>query len=67
MAVAKVTLLRYWLVASAILVAALAVWAFAPVLIFVALLVAALGAVSFGIIALARGIEAARKRNDPTK
>jgi hypothetical protein len=59
-----VTLLRYWLVATAIILGALAVWALAPVLIFVALLVAALGVVSFAMIWLARGIEARRRGRD---
>lgn len=60
------TLLRYWLAASAVLLLALAVWAFAPVLIFIALLVIALGGVSFAIVALARAIEARRNRNGPS-
>lgn len=56
------TLLRYWLAASAIILTAIAVWALAPVLIFVGLLAAALGLVSLAMIALARGLQAWRDR-----
>jgi hypothetical protein len=55
-------LLRYWLAGTALVVAALLVWAFAPVLVFLALLAAALGLVSFAMIGLARAIEAWRNR-----
>jgi hypothetical protein len=48
-----VTVLRLWLAGSAIVLAAIAVWAFAPVLAFAALLVAALGLVSLTMIGLA--------------
>jgi hypothetical protein len=57
-------MLRYWLAGTALVLGAFAVWALAPVLIFVALLLAALGIVSFAMIALARGIEARRNRED---
>jgi hypothetical protein len=57
-------LLRYWLAGTAVVVGALAVWALAPVLIFIFLLVVALGLVSFAMIALARAIEARRDRRD---
>jgi hypothetical protein len=50
-------LLRYWLAATAIVLAGLAVWAFAPVLVFVVLLAAGLGLVAFAMIALARRLE----------
>jgi hypothetical protein len=56
-------LLRYWFAATAIFIGALAVWALAPVLVFVALLVAALGFVSLAMIGLARALEARRKRD----
>jgi|GEM_PF-1450209 len=56
------TLLRLWLAGSAILLAVLAVWAFAPVLVFMALLAAALGALSLAMIGLARGLKAWRSR-----
>src|SRR5689334_24723964 len=49
-----VSLLRLWLVASAVALTALAVWAFAPVLVFIVLLTAALGAASALMIGLAR-------------
>ena len=48
------TLLRYWLTGTAVVLAGLRVWAFAPVLVFVALLAAGLGLASFAMIALAR-------------
>ena len=47
------TLLRLWLAATAVALAAVAVWAFAPVLAFVLLLAAALGLVSIAMIGLA--------------
>jgi len=57
-----VTLLRYWLAGTAIILVAIAVWALAPVLIFFVLLVAALGLVSLAMIALARGLQTWRDR-----
>jgi hypothetical protein len=57
-----VTLLRAWLAGTAIIVAALAVWAFAPVLIFFVLLAGGLGIVALAMIALARGLQAWRDR-----
>ena len=57
-----VTLLRLWLVATAVLLAALLVWAFAPVLLFFLLLTAGLGLVSALMIGLARGVQAWRAR-----
>jgi hypothetical protein len=57
-----VTLLRAWLAGTAIIVAALAVWAFAPVLIFFVLLAGGLGLVALAMIALARGLQAWRDR-----
>ena len=56
------TLLRYWLAGTAIVLAAIAVWAFAPVLIFFALLAGGLGLVALAMIALARGLQAWRDR-----
>lgn len=56
-------LLRYWLAATAIALAALAVWVLAPVLIFFVLLAAALGLAAFLMIAFARGLQAWRDRN----
>ena len=44
------TLLRYWLAGTAIILAGIAVWALAPVLIFFVLLAAALGLVSLAMI-----------------
>jgi hypothetical protein len=46
--------LRLWLIGSGAIAAGLALWAFAPVVIFVLLLTGALGAVSVLMIALAR-------------
>ena len=53
---APVTLLRLWFAASAVAFAAVLIWAFAPVMLFVLLLTAGLGAVSFLMIRLARWI-----------
>ena len=58
------TALRLWLVATTILLAALMVWAFAPVLLFFLLLTAALGLVAALMIAMARGLQAWRGRPD---
>ena len=54
------TLLRLWLVATAVLLAALLVWAFAPVLLFFLLLTAGLGLLSALMIGLANAIRAWR-------
>jgi hypothetical protein len=54
--------LRLWLVGSGVILALLAVWAFAPVLLFLALLAAALGLVSAVMIGLARRLQAWRER-----
>lgn len=56
------TFLRLWLAATALLLAAIAVWAFAPVLVFVFLLAAGLGLVSAAMIALARRLRVWRER-----
>jgi hypothetical protein len=57
-----VTLLRLWLAATAVLLAGLAVWAFAPVLVFMALLLAALGLIAAAMILLAHRLRAWRER-----
>jgi hypothetical protein len=57
-----VTLLRLWLAVTAIALAGMAVWAFAPVLVFVALLLVLLGAAAAAMIALARWLQAQRER-----
>ena len=57
-----VTMLRFWLIGTSVILATLAVWAFAPVLFFVLLLTAALGAVSAVMIGLARALRAWRER-----
>jgi len=59
-----VTALRLWLVATTILLAALMVWAFAPVLLFFLLLTAGLGLIAALMIAMARGLQAWRGRRD---
>jgi hypothetical protein len=59
-----VTALRLWLVATTVLLAALMVWAFAPVLLFFLLLTAALGLLAALMIAMARGLQAWRARRD---
>jgi hypothetical protein len=57
-----VTLLRVWVAATAIVLTGLAVWAFAPVLVFMALLLAALGLAAAAMIALARRLQGWRER-----
>jgi len=59
-----VTFLRYWLAVTVVVVSGLAIWAFAPVLLFVFLLVAGLGALSATVILLARGLRSLRDRGD---
>jgi hypothetical protein len=59
-----VTVLRLWLVATTVLLAAVLVWAFAPVVLFVLLLVGGLGVLSALMIAIARGLQAWRVRRD---
>ncbi len=54
------TVLRYWLVISILVVSGLAIWAFAPVLLFVFLLVAGLGALSAAMILMAKGLKSLR-------
>ena len=56
------TLLRIWLIGTAIALGALAVWALAPVLLFVVLLTAGLGAISALMIGFARALQARRDR-----
>ena len=58
------TFLRYWLAVTVVVVSGLAIWAFAPVLLFVFLLVAGLGALSATVILLARGLRSLRDRGD---
>jgi membrane protein implicated in regulation of membrane protease activity len=55
-------LLRIWLIGSVVALTALAVWAFAPVLVFLALLGVALGLLSALMIWLARALQARRER-----
>jgi hypothetical protein len=56
------TLVRLWLAGTAIVLAALAIWAFAPVLVFAALVVAGLGLVSVAMIGLAHVLRRRRER-----
>jgi len=58
------TLLRLWLVATAVLLAGVLVWALAPVLLFFLLLTAGLGLLSALMIGMARGLQAWRARRD---
>ncbi len=60
-----VTLLRLWLAGTGVVLLGLAVWAFAPVLLFLLLLAAALGLLSALMIWIARTLEAWRARRDP--
>jgi hypothetical protein len=57
------TVLRLWLLATFLIAVCLALWAFAPVMIFVLLLTAGLGAVSALMIGLARLLRARLERN----
>jgi hypothetical protein len=57
-----VTVLRLWLAGTAIVLAVIAVWAFAPVLVFAALLVAGLGLISVAMIGLAHVLRRRRER-----
>jgi hypothetical protein len=59
-----VTVLRYWLAVTVVVVSGLAIWAFAPVLLFVFLLVAGLGALSAAMILLAKGLRSLRDGDD---
>jgi hypothetical protein len=59
-----VTLLRFWLAATGLVLTLMAVWAFAPVLVFVVLLVAGLGLLSAAMIVLARALQLWRDRRD---
>jgi hypothetical protein len=52
------TFLRIWLGATAMALAILAVWAFAPVLVFMAVLLAALGLAAVLMILLAHRLRA---------
>jgi hypothetical protein len=56
------TVLRTWLIGSAIVITALAIWAFAPVLVFFLLLAAGLGLLSAVMIWSARAFGAWRDR-----
>ena len=56
------TPLRVWLAATAIVLAGMALWAFAPVLVFMILLLAVLGLAAAIMIALARRLQAWRER-----
>jgi hypothetical protein len=59
---ATVSLLRLWLAVTAAALAVLAVWAFAPVLLFIALLIVGLGLLSAVMIGAARALQARRQR-----
>ena len=56
------TVLRIWLIATGVVLTAMAVWAFAPVLVFMGLLAAALGLLSALMIWIARTLQARRDR-----
>ena len=56
------TVLRIWLIATGVALTAMAVWAFAPVLVFMGLLAAALGLLSALMIWIARTLQARRDR-----
>ncbi len=54
--------LRYWLAVSAVVIGFLAVWAFAPVLLFMLAVVAGLGVLSAAIIYFAHWLRTLRDR-----
>jgi hypothetical protein len=54
--------LRFWLAGTGGLLLVLAVWAFAPLLLFIALLAVSLGLLSALMIAIARSLAAWRQR-----
>ena len=56
------TLLKYWLAGTALILGALMVWAIAPVLIFFLLLTAALGVIAFSMVAFANALRTRRER-----
>jgi hypothetical protein len=56
--------LRLWLAAAAVLLAAIAAWAFAPILVFIVLVVAGLALLSGAMIALARLLRRLRRDTD---
>lgn len=62
----RITLLRLWLIGTALIGAAVLVWAFAPVLVFIGLLTVGLGVLAVAMIGLARALERAlgKRRND---
>ena len=55
-------MLRTWLIGTSVILGVLAVWAFAPVLVFVLLLTAALGVIAAVMIGIARALQAWRER-----
>jgi hypothetical protein len=57
-----VSLARLWLGATAAALGLLAVWAFAPMLVFMALLIAALGLAVAAMVLLATWLRAWRER-----
>jgi ABC-type uncharacterized transport system permease subunit len=59
-----VKVLRLWLVGTTVVLIGLAVWAFAPVLVFVVLLTAGLGLVSAAMIGIARALQEPRARRE---
>jgi hypothetical protein len=62
----RISLLGLWLVGTALLAAAVLVWAFAPVLVFIGLLTVLLGLLAAVMIGLARALERAlgKRRSD---
>jgi len=64
----RITVVRGWLIGTALLGAAVLVWAFAPVLVFIGLLTVGLGALAVVMIGLARALERAlgKRRRDRT-
>jgi hypothetical protein len=59
------SLLRLWLIGTGLLLGAVLVWEFAPVLVFLALLTGALGMLAMATIGLARSLQRALGKGRP--
>lgn len=56
------TLLRFWLAGTALIVIGLLIWAIAPIVVFLMLLTFALGLICWAVIALAHALRAWSER-----
>lgn len=53
----ELSIIRIWFAASALILAALLVWSFAPILLPVAGIAAGIGGITVGIVSAARALE----------